>query len=55
MYKNLKRRVLEISKREINVKTNITFSYTELKKQGRKVVAINLNHAKTTGKNNKPR
>ena len=40
MYKNLKRRVLEISKREINAKTNITFSYEELKKQGRKVVAI---------------
>lgn len=39
MYKCLKQRVLEISKREINAKTNITFSYEEIKKS-RKVVAI---------------
>lgn len=39
MYKNLKPRILEISKREINNKTDLTISYEEIKKS-RKVIAL---------------
>ena len=39
VYSALKRKVLEISKREINQKTDLTISYKEIKKS-RKVVAI---------------
>ena len=38
-YKGIKQRILEISKREINEKTDITMSYSEIKKS-RKVEAI---------------
>jgi plasmid replication initiation protein len=38
-YRDLKRRVLEISKREINDKTDLTISYSEIK-NGRKVESI---------------
>lgn len=38
-YGSIKRKILEISKREINAKTDITFSYKPIK-QSRKVVAI---------------
>jgi len=38
-YKGVKQRVLEISKREINEKTDLNISYSEIKK-GRKVEAI---------------
>lgn len=39
MYNNLKQKVLEISKREINLKTDISIDYEEIKK-GRKVIAV---------------
>lgn len=39
LYNAIKRKILDISKREINAKTDITFSYKPIK-QGRKVVAI---------------
>jgi plasmid replication initiation protein len=48
-YANLKRRVLEFSKKEINQKTDINFSYSEIK-QGRKVVSIKF---KITSKSEK--
>jgi plasmid replication initiation protein len=38
-YKGIKQRILEISKREINEKTDLSISYTEIKKK-RKVEAI---------------
>jgi len=38
-YGAIKQRILEISKREINKKTDLTLSYSEIKK-GRKVEAI---------------
>lgn len=38
-YNNIKQKILEISKREINSKTDITISYEEIKK-GRKVAAL---------------
>jgi plasmid replication initiation protein len=38
-YKNLKKRILEVSKREINEHTDLTMSYSEVKK-GRKVESI---------------
>jgi len=39
LYGNIKSKILEISKREINTKTDLTISYFEVKK-GRKVVSI---------------
>jgi plasmid replication initiation protein len=39
LYGNIKTRILDISKREINQKTDLTLSYSEIKK-GRKVEAI---------------
>ena len=39
LYGNIKSKILEISKREINKKTDLTISYSEIKK-GRKVDAI---------------
>jgi plasmid replication initiation protein len=39
LYGNIKSKILEISKREINNKTDLTISYSEIKK-GRKVEAI---------------
>ncbi len=38
-YKSIKQRILEISKREINEKTDLNIGYSEIKK-GRKVVSI---------------
>lgn len=38
-YKSIKQRILEVAKREINEKTDLTISYSEIKK-GRKVEAI---------------
>lgn len=38
-YKGIKQRILEISKREINEKTDLTISYSEIKK-GRKVDSV---------------
>lgn len=49
-YKSLKQRILEISKREINEKTDLIISYSEIK-QVRKVAAIKF---KITQKKKKP-
>jgi plasmid replication initiation protein len=38
-YKHFKQRILDVSKREINEKTDMNFSYSEIKK-GRKVESI---------------
>ena len=39
LYGNIKQKILDISKREINAKTDISFSYSPIKKS-RKVVAL---------------